>query len=1230
MHKITHIVFFILASFLFSACGNDYMPVYFPPQEEEVSEPPLDDIAIDVDCTVSFTSQLCVILAGDNDLSVGTDPDNPLCKEISPFPIHISGREVSMIGSEFPDIEFEGQGLPAPITINGRGDGTGDSNIGSGPIDSDGDITIENFSFFIDILGMVGEVTGINLTTAATDELPHLEPIEGSPPDISGAMTLVGGTVIGHLFDAADRTLMGASLQVKFFGAISPTLDECSDNSGPSAIEIKKIFLDENGNQSEEPLPEENRMEISSGTFIAQDPSDIGPKFEASAKFKVKNISSKPVDIKIPSAVGPFVISSLDSLTTTLNQQQSIIIDATFRPTTTNTTEEGEIIIPLIVGSDPFKLVATAKQKSGSLSLSSISESGDPEDADINDIDMGEIELPANSEKDFFQCNEIECNGNTAQTNCVPCEEESNPSCRLMVISTSGKPVGEVDANCNLIEEEASPKMTIDLRGIVDISSNKEIITVRNKGTRDITITEIRLEELPNSQSTGQFSLRQDAIYLTDNFIEIDNLDPVSLPVTLPPFEPGHNERALYIVVTYQPTDLIGSDGTRAGVGSSVKDKVVLQVIADGEEHSLEISAETAIMNVPELELYFKTSTGIRKIENGKTFPFREITAETVDSAVPLFLKLSDSSSKAMRIISISIEGEDESFFQWLDATEEISAVSPPTGRGKRCSIPILDPTTNEMTNEIFDLNPVAIGATGFDLEPGAHSIETMPLFGCVNFHRNIDALSDEDLRKRSFKSQIVVSAQELDLSGNPVRNPDGSYIQAELRINLVATINPLSGKLVLRISQTSSLILNPQSPGISAIAALYENQLIGGDAAESNEVFLSALILDPFDEMAIYDSSGQEVLTTPNDGITGVFRPVDTHPVDTNYEDSLLFDYASLIYDSSLPEGMRGAFEGFPNVPDGLKSNGWRIFTSTFSYPGPVGPEEKKPKTVKDCLIVKPCSEEGLRKFTDAGVHEGEKGACAFFYTSGGRFDSPAFHEEYKHLCEAQNQKQNLLEVNAGHYSLDGSVTFEDLGMRFFGPTYFHNPGGPVGAVPPMDAILHLSFTTDTLKPPASENDPNLLPDEKIDLANNGYKINLTDPVPMPPAICATNTKNRVIDGREYSTWKYMAPLLSKDENGDIPAGCPEENNDLTGGFAYLHGRKVNQETGIVTFVAAANFGPDENLTFVFKDVMIFFAITGWVCNPMGSEEDFEGARCYDASFNERDARSQISIIGE
>jgi len=297
------------------------------------------------------------------------------------------------------------------------------------------------------------------------------------------------------------------------------------------------------------------------------------------------------------------------------------------------------------------------------------------------------------------------------------------------------------------------------------------------------------------------------------------------------------------------------------------------------------------------------------------------------------------------------------------------------------------------------------------------------------------------------------------------------------------------------------------------------------------------------------------------------------------------------------------------------------------------MAPQEKMPHNPSDCVVINPCDTEELKLFTEAGVGSG-KGACAFFYASGGRYDSPAYHTaeemeggQYANLCTKIDQPQTLYDIDTGRYSVDGHMTFEEIGLRFFGPTYFHNPGGPLGPKPPMDTVFHMAFTTGALKPQEKETDLNVLPDTSIDIAAGEYKINLNDTSAASPAICERSTQNKIINGKTYSSWRFLEGLLFKDAEGEIPAGCPEEDNEFTGGTAYLRGRPVDPATGIFTVVAGARFGSSDDLSFAFKDVMMFIVMNGWLCDPTGSEENFEGSRCFDVLFNDRDAPSQKSL---
>jgi len=234
----------------------------------------------------------------------------------------------------------------------------------------------------------------------------------------------------------------------------------------------------------------------------------------------------------------------------------------------------------------------------------------------------------------------------------------------------------------------------------------------------------------------------------------------------------------------------------------------------------------------------------------------------------------------------------------------------------------------------------------------------------------------------------------------------------------------------------------------------------------------------------------------------------------------------------------------------------------------------------------------------------------------------------EYDKLCNQVDRPQKLIDINTGRYSVDGRLEFEELGFRFFGPTYFHNPGGPLGPKPPLDEIFHMGFTTGMIKPPERESDANAIPDPRINLSRGEHKINLTDRSGANPPICDKNTRNRIVNGKAYSTWRFLEGLLFKDEKGETPAGCPEEGNKYTGGQAFLRGRDMDQETGVVTFVSVAKFGSSDDLSFAFKDVTMFVVLNGWMCDPNGSEEDFEGSLCFEERFTGRDAIGQISIL--
>jgi hypothetical protein len=1241
--SIAGVLLAIAAATILAGCmGKDYTPVYFPPPGGDDGQPAEPSVSTSArQCTVQFTSQLCVAIKGSK-LSVGTGDAEPLCAEVPAFPLHIAGNTITFKGGEFPDIAAEGHGLPAPITINARGDGDGSGNVREGTIDASGAITIPDVSLYIVALGIVGEVPKLTLTTGQTGDLPDLPGIAGSPPDASGAMTLVTGTVLGHVIDAADQYLMGASLTASFKGSIAPALAQCGTEAARS-IEVNRLSIAADGKQTEAPIPDGSRLEISSGTFIADGSLDVGPRYEASALFTVKNVSSAPQAIAIPAQKGAFSLASTSPLSGTLTPQQSLRLAVTFHPTSQN-VQPGPVTENLSIGPDQFQLVATALAKSASGTVSVVDDGGAVTAPNVNEVDVGAASLPASTERRFFRCTEITCNDRKAFTGCSACPDPTTTPCELLAVSTDGAPLAEVDAQCKPVRPDAAPLYTIDLKGGGDIvlSAHKQVLALRNMGVEKMTITHVNIEDVAGSKSTGQFALAQDGIFIADRFADVQaqvaaalkdqHPQGAKLPAALPPYQPGYRETTAYIVITYLPMTLTGADGQQAGVGSNATDKAVLRISTDSGDITAAISGTKTIREAPALELYFKTATGTKRVSERTAFQFPGVTGQTVDVAQPFFMRVADGAATTLRITSIAIGGTDAAAFRWLDTKEKIAAVKPDAGKGMRCSIPTVDEATGQMQGESFDLNPVAIGA-GYDLAPGASSIETMPLFGCVDFHRDAGDTSP----KRLYEGTLTVEAVELTAAGLPAQNPDGSPRKTSLSLRLLAALTPLQGKYVLRISQTMAAILNPQFPTLAAALAKRDiaQDLASGTIKPSVlQVFTGALILDPFDEMTITTSDGKEEQSTPNDGTTAVFRRLDTHPLSQPASDELLYDYASLLYDGTAPAGARGIFEDYPNVPEGLRANGWRIFTTSLSYPGPLAPLEKRPMTPSDCLVINPCSAEAMKAFTDAGA-PGGKGACAFFYASGARYDSPAFHTademeggEYENLCNKVDTPQHLFDMDTGHATVDGRIVFEEVGFRFFGPTFFHNPYGPLGAKPAIDSVFHLAFTTGMLKPQEGSEDFDVLPDKRIDLAKNEYKVNLTNKAGTNPPLCEKNTQNRVIDGKPASTWKFLDGFLFKDEEGKVPAGCPEAGNGYNGGEAYLRGQDIDPATGVVTLVAISKFGASDDLTFAFKDVIVLFALRGWLCDPEGTDENLEGKHCFDVMFNDRDAQSQKSIV--
>lgn len=1194
--------------FMISACaGPDYDPVYFPIKEPAASEAlppekkPDEGIAVG-SCTVNFKSELCVIIYGES-VQVGTEGEEPLCAELDPIPIEVNGgTNLILRGNTFPDIPFEGHGLPAPIMINGKGTTDGSQNLGRGKVDQPGNITIEGFSFFINALGMVGELSDLTLTTGKTEKLEGLEEIEGSPLADDGKLKLVIGTTIGHLFPAADEKLYGASLQAVFEGTVTPQLSECKgSDSKPQSSFVTKLVVDENGRQTEAMLPGSTRMEVGR-VFISQGPQDIGPNFESSAKFKIINASAKAFDIDIPQIVGPFNIEATQGgpLKQSLPPKTPLIIKVSFRPTLENTPKEGEVSEILAIGPDVYQLVGEAVKPSAKISIDVEEEGGKFSQAG-DTVKLGDVEVSTAGRREFFSCKKINCNGVEKLTQCVPCVDVLINVCQLLSVDKNGSPVEAVDSKCQPENKNGRNSFSIGL-GSDAVVPAKRAIEVKNNGVKPLTINSVEIQEIPGSKSVHQFKVNPN----------------IGLPVTIRPYDISNE--SFSVIVIYEPDDLIGFDGSEAVVGRPVKDMAVLRVAGGDSSSTIELVGTTTVREVPALQVYFKSATGTKEQTDGSEFAFRGLTQDSTDLAVPVFIKLSDSASKSIRITNFSVS----SSFEWLDTKEKID--SKP--ENSRCAIPVFD-ANGGVVSRITDLNPSSLLPNGFDLKPGAYTTGTMPLFGCVNFNRGAE-------NKRQYKGLLTISTTELDENGQPARNPDGSLKQTTFNINLLAVINPMKGKIVFRITQAMAAIMNPQFPGVSSVASKKEMDIhiADGLASESDRFVLpTAMVLDPFDEETIKDESGN-IVTAPGDGITAVYRKMDTRPVPDEYDDPLLGDFASVVFDSTAKDGEKGIFFDYPNIPENTKFTGLRMFTSSLSYPGPLASPSERPENISLCQQVNPCSKEGQNMHGEGPSDKSKRGVCAFLYGSAGTWDSPALHFSSEmeggtrvDMCKMTEKYRKLNDIG-GHYNLNGSMNFVDVGLHIFGPTYFNNPKGPLGPYQPIDTVFHTAFTTGVIKPAASKKDYNLIPEKRVNIAKQEYKINLNDTKLETPPLCDNSVKNRYIHGEYYSTWKYLAPLLVKDEAGTTLAGCPEADNNFTGGSAFIRGRPLDQETGVATFVTASKFASDDNLTFAFKDVMFFVIYNGWFCDPTGPEDRFEGSHCFDNTFNERDAMSTISII--
>jgi hypothetical protein len=1187
------------------------MPNYFPTAQDEtagsVTAGPttLGSAA----CTIKFNATLCVVLKR-GEWSVGAEGQEKKCAEdIPPIPIQIQGGKATLHGDEFPDIVVpSGGGLPVPITINGKGKTDGKDNVGEGAIDSSGNITLQNYSVFITALGVSGKIPNLTLTTGTAEGSKELPDMRGVPASGS-AMTLVGSTVLGSVIPAADKYLLGATLQVTFKGTINPKLSECSGagSSLPTTIQVSKISTDEQKRQHEQFIPNGTQMEVARSVLIPGSETDVGLAFEGSSRFRIRNISKQTIPLQIPPLVGPFHIKALTGdLTGPLPSQQSIVMQITFRPT--SQTKPGTIQESLGLGSDYFTLIGVAEEQRGISSIHTVDATGTMSDAATDTIKFSDIPVSAFSQQAYFQCEAIPCNDSTAATRCQPCVDVASGRCQLLAIDRDHLPLGEVDAQCKELRPKAKESQGLNLQS--GINSNSQTIVIRNDGTKPLTITAMSIADIAKSHSIGQFQVNPSTVYTGTSAAAIGTT-PVTLPVTLPP----HSDQKLFIVVTYSPTDLLGNNDDQVGTTALDQALLIIRTSSNGTMDQLRIKlrGSTTITETPPLEVYFKTATGYKMRGNDSDFPLKGITQTTQNSAVPVHAKLADAANHGLRITNVELSGGDADHFTWLDTADKISAIA----ENERC---------------VTSIAPVSIRPNGVDIAPQAYTLQTMPLLGCVNFHR--DPASPD--KKRLFTTTLIVSTVELDAKRQPAKRPDGSLAESKVQIKIVAVVNPRVGPQVFRITQTMAILTTSQSPTMASVSSADEvDALIKAGRATENDrfLFLGAILLDPFDEMTIKSENGN-IETTPGDGITSIFRAIDTRP--SSFAGAgVLAPYTSLIHDGQASEGSRGVFyDPEYKAPANFQSSGLRIYTASLSWPGPLERDPNKiPYQLSDCQQVDPCEQGDL--LGKGPTDKSKRGVCAFFYASASDWESPGMHRSSEmnggtrdSLCKTREEKQKLNPLKGQSY-LDGRMIFENNALRFWGPTFVHNIANALDRKPPaLDEVFNITFSTDVMVPKSEGGKRNYIPEGRIDHAKREYMVNLTDT--GSTSMCANNTRNKVIGDKTYSSWKYFAPFLVQDKEGKIPAGCPEDDNTFpkTGSRAYLRGRPVDPVTGALSVAAVTKFGNDEDLTFVFKDVSLYIILNGWLCDPSGSEAEGEGSKCYEQKFSDRDRLSMISIM--
>ncbi|MBU4483785.1 hypothetical protein KKA47_00005, partial [bacterium] len=1246
LDKLSRVFLLITAAaFILSACagGEDYMPNYFGKEEsekvesdkkkdeapqgsvskpEEKPEEKAEETTPEKDgdskpakevsgCTVYLDSTLCVTIKGEQ-FQLGIDPK--VCTKVGSIPIHVDANSLTLTGNEFPIITVNDPNVPFPLLIDGKGLTDGVTNIGTGSFDEDGNIEINDFSLFITALGMTGELKHLTLTTGIVSNLAFLPEINGSPMDDSGKTTIIVALNLPSLFPAADSLLLGASLTAIFDGKITPKFQDCTEGGQPPVPTSEKIKITKTSYFGDTPVDEEipNGTDLYiGGAFIPKSEEDIGNSFSSKAEFKITNISEKDIEISIPEKINRFHFEA-DSFTKTIAPNETFIFAIVFIPEVGDA--EGDISESIEIAGSTLFIKASAEASGSKLIVNTVSEStGKSDENGINTINFGSVTVNVAPKQAFFECSKITCEGEDKLTNCNSCGAPEGGTCHLLPISKSGKPFGIVGPDCKTTDA-GDEDLTMNVGGENGTLHNrKELIEIRNSGTEEIIINSIRIDDIGNSKSTDQFNLNEGSIYMVSGDAPMDSitdeLGKASLPITIPPYD-ENNQIHIYVVVTYEPTDLIGSEG-------GIADRANLVIETNEGPMIIELAGSTDIAQAPPLEAYIKTTDGMQKLGDGSVFAYRGLSSKFNKSSAPLYLKLSDNETSSIIIKNIEISGRDIDQFKWE------------SGGSISCPITGYDLDNKQVFQEVVSVNTV--NNNNYEISAGLTQ-DTMPAFGCLIFN-----YPGDDSAQPQYIANIKITAEKSTAASNK---------EIDFNIKFIAVTDPMKGKFVLRVTQTLAAIQARKFPSISATASGLEFgiQLKAGEVDEiDRSIHFGAIEIDPFDENELTNRYG-EVISAPGDGATAIFRALDTHPTKKEYDNPYVFNFMSLLHDETLPEGSKGIFFDFPNVPKDLKASSLRIFTSTLSYPGPLG--SPRPEGPSRCIIVDPCDNEGKKAFSKQYI-QGDKGACAFFNTSVGNYSSPSFHPteyipnrpepmengELADLCKVGDVPQNIEAMNQGHFSMDGKITFENLGLRFYGPTFVHNPYSPIEPRPDvLDVIFNIAFTTEILSPNGTQEGYVTVPDQRL-WDNKKFMVNLTDESLDTKPICSNNVKNKKIGEKGgYSSWKYLAPFLWQDEAGTIQTGCPEDDNDLTGGTAYVSGRRLDRETGIFSVAAAGTFGPAEEMSPFFQDATLFMIMNGWLCDPNGSPEApyYEGSECFNPKINKRDESSQVTVMEE